>query len=128
VRPHKRANAGVEITTSILPGELSQLCKQAAAEESERWLRLDGDSPDELLFGLRGPYREDSRQLRWRVEIRAEKDGAVSLRTKITAYEQEGHLLFAATMRGLPRYEKWMRRLADRVQAEDPTARVKFVG
>lgn len=128
MKPHKRASARVEITTSVPPAELAELCKQAAAEESGKWLRVDADSPQELLFGLRGPYREDSRQLRWRVDIRAESDGAVSLRTKIIAYEQERHLLFPATMRGLPRYERWMRRLADHAQAVDPAARVDFVG
>jgi hypothetical protein len=128
VKPHKRARARVEITTSIAAAKLAELCKQAAAEESQRWLRVDADSPEELAFGLRGPYREDSRQLRWRVDIRTQADGAVILRTKITAYEQERHLLFPATMRGLPRYQKWMRRLADHAQAVDPAARVDFLG
>ena len=128
MKSHKRASAAVEITTSIPAARLAELCKQAAAEESEKWLRVDRDSPQELLFGLRGPYREGSRQLQWRVDIQAEGDATFSLKSKITAYEQQRTLFFPATMRGLPRYEKWMRRLADHVLAVDPTAQVSFVG
>jgi hypothetical protein len=128
VKPHKRAGAAVEITTSLPRERLASMCKQALAEESERWLRVDKDSPEELVFGLRGPYREASRQLLWRVDIQAEANGATSLHTTITDYEQERTFPFPATMRGLPRYEKWMRRLVDHVLAVDPAARVGFVG
>jgi hypothetical protein len=128
VRPHKRASASVEITTSIPPERLAAMCKKALAEESEKWLRVDREAPEELIFGLRGPYREDSRQLQWTVNFQAGANGATGLRTKITAYEQERTLFFPATMRGLPRYEKWMRRLAEHVQAADPIAGVNFVG
>lgn len=98
------------------------------AEESERWLRVDKDSSGELIFGLRGPYREDSRQLVWRVDIQTETEGTTGLQTTITGYEQERTFPFPATMRGLPRYEKWMRRLVDHVQAIDSAARVSFAG
>jgi hypothetical protein len=127
VKPHKRAGAAVQITTSIPRDRLASLCKQALSEESERWLRVDKDSPEELIFGLRGPYREASRQLLWRVDIH-EADGRTSLQTRITGYEQEQHWPMPATMRGLPRYEKWMRRVADHVRADDPAAQVTFAG
>ena len=128
MKPHKRAGAAVEITTAIPRERLANLCKQALAEESERWLRVDKDSQEELIFGLRGPYRDDSRQLVWRVDIQTEADGTTGLQTTITGYEQEQTFPFPATMRGLPRYEKWMRRLVDHVRAVDAGARISFVG
>jgi hypothetical protein len=126
VKPHKRAGAAVAITSSLTPGQLVGMCKKALKEESERWLRVDMESPDELIFGVRGPLREDSRQLVWRVDIHPEANGATGLRSAITGYEQDRTFPFPATMRGLPRYENWMHRVAEQVHAVDPGADIHF--
>jgi hypothetical protein len=127
LKPHKRKDAAVKIRTTIRPETLVKLCKQALVEESERWLRVDHEAPDELLLGLRTTLKEESRLLQWRVDIQSAAE-RTSLETTITFYKQDQTWPFPATMLGLARYEHWMRRLADHVRSADPGSQIEFSG
>lgn len=128
-KPHKSAGRAIQITSSLPPERLADLCQQAA-EESETTIRLEDTKPEKLLFSVRGRMiGERTKYMTFEVRITSEDKGQV-ITSRILSYRtSQQKLLFLipmgpSHMPALSSYEKFVGHLRALALDADPQANI----
>lgn len=130
-KPHGKAARSVEVVSRSSADQLASLAKQAADETK---LRLDQVVQGRLVFSVRPALFASKRRLLV-FELRLSRRGDhYIMRSQITSY-RTSQMKFMGLIPmgprhlvGLPAYERFIRRLAELVEAVDAAAAVSVTG